>query len=406
MAVEWLDDLTIGQRVSRCRKAKGMSQEVLAHLLGRSTSWLTKVERGERQLDRMSLIIEVARVLKVDVPEITGQPYRSTARGTAHAAVPALRRVLLGYGGQSSDSTPATGAESTAVLRARLRSVNRLRHDATYDRLGSLLAPLLEDIQVACATLRGHEREAALVLLAEACHCARSMLRMLGYVDLAWIAVERGGHAARQLGDPLLEAANVWNRVEVYFATGAVPTAVELALAMIDKLDSDVGTPSPGQLSLLGIMHLKAAWGNAYVGDERQARIHAGEAGRVAALMGCDRNDYGTVFGPTNLTIHRIGLAMEPGNGGEALELAGRLDARSVVFLERRARLHLDVARAHAQLRQEDTATQLLIESERSAPNYLHNHPVAREIVTGMMQRARRSISPDLRALAVKVGAY
>src|SRR5215472_9902892 len=80
-AVECLGDLTIGQRVARCRKARGMSQEVLAHLLGRSQSWLTKVERGERQLDRMSTILEVAHVLGVDVAEITGWTWTSVPSG-------------------------------------------------------------------------------------------------------------------------------------------------------------------------------------------------------------------------------------------------------------------------------------------------------------------------------------
>ena len=85
-----LETVTIGQRVARCRKARGMSQEVLAHLLGRSHSWLTKVERGERQLDRMSTIREVARVLRVDVAELIGRPDRPGI-GPLHPRGPAGR---------------------------------------------------------------------------------------------------------------------------------------------------------------------------------------------------------------------------------------------------------------------------------------------------------------------------
>jgi transcriptional regulator with XRE-family HTH domain len=402
--VERLDDLTVGQRVARCRKARGMSQEMLAHLLGRSPSWLTKVERGERQLDRMSLMVEVARALQVDLTEITGQPYRPSTGSTTQAAVPALRRVLLSYDGQDGDATLPVGVDSVPVLRARLQAVNELRHHADYERLGDVLPALLEDIQLACVRLDGHDRDQALELLVEGCHCARSMLRMLGYVDLAWIAVKRAGQAAARLGDPLLQAANTWNRVEVLFATGAASTGVELALAAIDELDGGLGTAPPEQLSLLGIMHLKAAWGSAYVGDERQARIHEAEAVQAAELIGADRNDFGTVFGPTNLTIHRIGLAMELGDAYEALRLASSIEPRAVPYRERRARLHLDLARAHAQFRRQDVAIRLLLDSERAAPNYLRNHPVAREIVTGMMHRPRATHS-ELRALAVKVGA-
>jgi transcriptional regulator with XRE-family HTH domain len=399
-----MDDLTIGQRVARCRRARGMSQQVLAHLLGRSPSWVTKIERGERQLDRMSLIVEVARVLGVDVGEIAGQPYRPGAGEPADVAVSALRRVLLGYAPVDLDAAVAPGVDPLPVLEARLAGANRLRHDADYDRLGEVLPPLIEDLQVAVARLRGHDRECALWLLAEACHCARAMLKSAGYLDLAWIAAERGGQAARALGDPLLLAANAWSRVEVYAAVHAGQAALALALATIEELDRELGAAPPGQLSLVGILHLKAAWCSAASGDERQTQAHVDEAIRVAALMHGDRNDFGTLFGPTNLAIHRTGIAVELGKGAEALRHADAVDVRDIAPRERRARHSLDVAHAHAQLGRADVAVRWLVESERTAPDYLRNHPVAQEVVGRIMKRSRRGMSHELRALAQKVG--
>ncbi len=381
-----------------------MSQEVLAHLLGRSQSWLTKVERGERQLDRMSLIVQVAGILKVDVTEITGQPYWPAGGPPPHAAVPAIRRVLIGAGAGGLDATKPEGVDSLPALRARMLGANRLRHAADYNRLGALLPSLLEDLQLAAAVLPEDQRECALELVVDACHCARAMLKALGYYDLAWIAVERGRDTAERLGDPLLKAASAWNRAEVYLATGAVPMAVDLAQAAIDELDGDLVAESSPRVSLLGMLHLKAAWGDGIMGREHQARVHLAEAGRLAALLGGDRNDYGTLFGPTNVILHGVGVAMELGLPAEAVAVAAPLNGGASMPCERRVRLKVDLARAYAQLHRDDQATQLLMESERAAPALLRAHPLAREIVAGMIQRSPRVINADLRDLAARVG--
>ena len=401
-AVECHDELTIGQRVVRCRKARGMSQNVLAHLLGRSQSWLTKVERGERQLDRMSVIREIAGVLHVDVAEIIGQPQAPDAI-RFHAAVPAIRRALIGHRPGSLDVTLADGVDPLWALRARIRAANRLRHAADYDRLAHILPSLLEDVQLASAMLgREDERRGAQELVVDACHCARSMLRNLGYLDLAWIATERGRDVAERLGDPLLLAASAWNRVEVYQGTDDHASAVQLALAAIDAL-TDPCAESPPGLSLLGMLHLKAAWATASLGHERQARIHLEEAGRAALRLGCDRNDFGTLFGPTNVVVHRTGMALMLSLPKEAVAVARSL-ASAPMAQERRACLKVDLARAHAQLHQAGEATRLLMESERLAPDYLRALPVARDTVAILLHGAPGTLSADLRALASKVG--
>jgi DNA-binding XRE family transcriptional regulator len=43
-----------GQRIARARRRRGLSQAVLAGLVGRSESWLSQVERGQRGVDSHS----------------------------------------------------------------------------------------------------------------------------------------------------------------------------------------------------------------------------------------------------------------------------------------------------------------------------------------------------------------
>ena len=61
-----------GQRIARARRRRGLSQAVLAGLVGRSESWLSQVERGKRGIDSHSVLLRLAEVLRVDIEELTG----------------------------------------------------------------------------------------------------------------------------------------------------------------------------------------------------------------------------------------------------------------------------------------------------------------------------------------------
>jgi transcriptional regulator with XRE-family HTH domain len=88
-------DLPIGRRIAIHRRRLGLTQEGLAMRLHRSRSWVTKIERGERPLDSVRTMLEVARALGVEVRELTGQPWFPEPGGPGHEAVPAIRRALL-----------------------------------------------------------------------------------------------------------------------------------------------------------------------------------------------------------------------------------------------------------------------------------------------------------------------
>src|ERR1700760_4813567 len=64
---EAVDELPIGRRVAYWRGRRKMSQQVFADRLGKSKSWVDKLERGVRRLDKFSVVYEIADVLQVDV---------------------------------------------------------------------------------------------------------------------------------------------------------------------------------------------------------------------------------------------------------------------------------------------------------------------------------------------------
>lgn len=65
--IDYVARLPIGQRVAYWRQHRRWSQQLFADLLGRSKSWVEKTERGARKLDRLSVIVQVADVLDIDV---------------------------------------------------------------------------------------------------------------------------------------------------------------------------------------------------------------------------------------------------------------------------------------------------------------------------------------------------
>lgn len=58
--------LDLHHRLAHLRAWRGWNQEQCAAYLGKSQSWLDKVERDQRRIDRIHLLEDIAAVLRVD----------------------------------------------------------------------------------------------------------------------------------------------------------------------------------------------------------------------------------------------------------------------------------------------------------------------------------------------------
>lgn len=95
--MELPSELTIGERVAQARIARGINQETLAGLMGRSTSWVSKIERGVLPLDRKSVVLKLAQVLEVDANALEGRSQAPQVPGKHGRAVVVgeLRQALM-----------------------------------------------------------------------------------------------------------------------------------------------------------------------------------------------------------------------------------------------------------------------------------------------------------------------
>src|ERR1700755_3078321 len=76
-------ELPIGRRVAYWRGRRSMSQQIFADRLGKSKSWVDKVERGVRRLDKFSVVYDIADVLNVDVQLLMGRDPERKPGGVA-----------------------------------------------------------------------------------------------------------------------------------------------------------------------------------------------------------------------------------------------------------------------------------------------------------------------------------
>ncbi|MEA2614686.1 MAG: hypothetical protein QOE72_469 [Chloroflexota bacterium] len=88
------EQLPIGKRIMRYRVRAGMSRNQLSGLIGKSPSWLYKVERGVLMPDRLSVLSELASVLRVDISELAGAPVPTALMSPAAPVRPRVPAVV------------------------------------------------------------------------------------------------------------------------------------------------------------------------------------------------------------------------------------------------------------------------------------------------------------------------
>ena len=143
------DRETAGQRIARARRRRGLSQAVLAGLVGRSESWLSQIERGKRGIDSHSILMRLAEVLRVDIEELTGSGDADEIGRRTYPAASSIEQAMMGYG---TPGAPGGGQEperqaSLDFPRAQARSAYQAYQATRYDAAGRILPGLIRDVE-------------------------------------------------------------------------------------------------------------------------------------------------------------------------------------------------------------------------------------------------------------------
>lgn len=95
---EVTDRVTAGDRVGYYRRRRGISQRVLAELVGRTEDWLSRVENNKIELDRVSIIRRLADALRVRVGDLLdGAALDADSHRGEQRLVADLSEVIMDY---------------------------------------------------------------------------------------------------------------------------------------------------------------------------------------------------------------------------------------------------------------------------------------------------------------------
>lgn len=389
---------TIGARIAVERKMRGLTQHQLAARAHLSVSLLRKVEQGSRPASP-ALTSSVAKALGVEQGQLTGQPYYSGNPTTdaLHALIPELRRELASYGLPPDDEpdVPIT----LPALAVRVAECSDLLYAVNYVRAGEVLPELLRDLRTAAATTSGTDREQVMDMIRETCDNAKRLAYDLGYPDLGLLAVSNEERAALEAGNPFAVAVTRAVRAWTLTGSGAFDSAYRLLVKTADDLDGD----SPTRWAVWGWLNLQAALSTARAGDTERTWEHYAAAEHAAAEIGGERDDFRLSFGPGNVGIWGVGLAVEMQDGPTAVARAADVVLPRQIPKARVGHHFMDLARGHLYNGNRAGALESLLTARRITPQQIRYNPMARETVYALAERERRS-SESLRGLAVWMG--
>ena len=357
----------------------------------------------------MSVLIDLSRVLKVDIAELTGQPFALAPNGGLEPeGLADIRRVLMRYAELPSAINPSPSTVSAPPdliqLRSRVETAWRLRQASRYSQLGRQIANLITDAEQATQHYQGDEQRTAFALLAETYQVARAMLRKLGDAHLAWIAADRAVQAGRHADNPLLVAVGARALSQVFTETGQLDAALEISLSSAAALEPRLRQEGSGpeEWSVWGALLLTAALAAARDNDIGAASDYLRRAARAADQIHGDRNDLWTSFEPTNVAIHGISVAVELGDVPETIRRAEQINTTTLPadLLERRAQVLIDLGRAYVQRRDDAAASAVFRQAEELAAEEVHYSVPVREALREMLKREHRYATPELRPLA------
>jgi transcriptional regulator with XRE-family HTH domain len=377
----------IGARVARLRKARGLTQIGLSRRANVSHSLLSKVEAGHVPASPV-FIGAVARALKVDVTDLTGQPYLvpDWPSDRVQATIGEIRRAV-----SFPDLMPELDAAPRSVddLDAEVGRLVELQGAARHVELGERLPAVLDELS---AHAHGSGGAKVFLLLNRSYAIASSLARRMGYNDLGMLAIERASMAAQRADDPNLPALVALSRALMLLTHGSYKPGLAVA-------ESALGVAEAPEVE--GALHLRCAISAARAGDAAAAWEHWGVARALAP--GARADPYALAFNPSNVDVHAVAVAVELGDYDEAVRRGAGLVLSPALLPERHAHHGIDLARAYAATGHWRRALNCLLDAERIAPLMVRYHPSSRDTVASLLSSAR--VPPEsLTALARRMG--
>ncbi|KOV80582.1 transcriptional regulator [Nocardia sp. NRRL S-836] len=360
-----------------------------------SASYLSRLENGERALDRRSLVVALANALEVAPSEITG----AAAPGSSDEdrSLNGVRLALLAV----SVGEPAGEVVPIEALRARVAELLDDQKDCRAVEVGQALPGLIRDLH---ATLGAGRDVAAVLKLLTLTHVQGTQAWLMDVganLDLAWQAATLASTAAEQVDDRPTLAVSAFGTAFGLLGAGAF----DLAARTVST--ADPGTATPEAMQAAGMLSLTSSLVAAARGNESERSAALDHAADLAARTG-EGNALWFGFGPSNVGVWRMSVALESGDHAEAARIATTVHPDALPSQTRRSAYFREYGRALAHLpRRTDEAVMMLRRAEQLSPTRIHRHPFMRSILAELLTKAKRDgVGRELRGMAYRAGLH
>jgi|HubBroStandDraft_1064217.scaffolds.fasta_scaffold12486_5 transcriptional regulator with XRE-family HTH domain len=377
-----MDMVALGERVREARKRRGLTQRELARLADLSVSLVRKLEQGDYENGlRLVTVHRLAVVLGVQ-----------TSFLAAGGAWEQVRLVLEG-----SDSTGAQDEPALGGVRAGAAAVDALYRDNRLAEMGVLLPALLRDADALVGSSVDGVQVQARAARSRVRLVTASLMIQAWQFGTAWHTLEG---AMDDAPDKLGQMAVASQMCFALLRQGRLAEARDLAVRWSDETEPKLTRATRDELAAWAGLLI---WVSAAAARDNLPDL-AAETIRLAQMATAGTNGD---FLPAHAPWHLVGPTMVATARAENAILADRPATTLAIGaqLERRGiageyvRHRLDVASAHAMLRQHQEAVTVLLQLRRAAPDWLACQRYAADTL-GEIIRSRRTLSTDMRDLA------
>lgn len=370
-----------GKTIAAERKLAGLSQRQLADRAKYSLAMVKAVEQG-REPASPAFLAAAARVLRVEPERLTGTPYHDLIEKDGPLEGLSELRTVLAEGRYVRAAEPPPLAELAAEMAAIDLAYRNDNGRVALARIPGLLRHLYGALREAPEDERG----AVFSLLCAAYVTTERLCRRFGFIQLAPTVLDRLEWAAESADDPLYEAQAKVKRARVLMYHDANDTGLRLVEDALDDIEGD----SEAANAVRGYAHLCGAIVAARSIRPDTAAEHIEHARRLAPAMPGESDLYGTLFGPANVGIHSVAVALDAGDPDRAAREGSALSLPKTIAPPRAGHHWQDVSRAWLMIGKTDQALDALNRARRIAPQQTRLHPSVRETVYGIAAAQRR----------------
>lgn len=377
---------SVARALSRCdfpvileavRSAQEWSQSELAHAVGYSQSWVSRVVNG-RQALTLEQAREIAERLGIPLRLLRFAPEGPTGTEPAPPPPPGPADTAAGQGAPSAPLAPhGDDLPTAAVLHAITGGQRRLDGVSPARDLARAAVAHLELSDRAFGRAQ-RSRSPQATALAAAVSEAAGLTAWL-HMDMTDTGSARGYYRiaierARQARQPLLAGYMVGSLAAFEIEAGDVDLGLTLAAEAARCLGSE---PHPTALAWLAGIR---AVGFAGRGDADRARVEIATAEQAADQADSEAPPWPWVFpfGPTKVTGCRALAATSLAQTGEARRAFTELFGESAPTTKQRAVLLVDWARVHVAAGEIDQAFGLAGDALRAAQDLQSDRVLAR----------------------------